>query len=395
MKTIYLDCFSGASGDMLLGAFLDAGADETRVRQCLARLPIEGYELDVQKVKKGTIDATRATVRIDEDTPQPDRHLDDLTAVIKQAGLSETVESLAVEVFTRLATAESEVHGIPLDEIHFHEVGAVDSIVDVVGNVLAVESLGPARTVCSPMHLGAGEVHCAHGLLPVPAPATLSLLRGVPVYSQGISAELVTPTGAALVTTLAAEFGPIPAMAPLSIGYGAGSRDLEGRPNVLRAVLGEATDEARLEQSMAVVETNIDDMNPQWYEPLMAKLFAAGARDMFMAPAWGKKHRPGTLLTVLCPEETVPEIARLVFRETTTFGIRYRVDRRIVIERESVRVQTPWGEVSVKVGTFAGETVSVSPEYEECRRLADQTDVPVKRVYEAAIAAGFEQGHGD
>ena len=317
-----------------------------------------------------------------------------MTTVIKAAGLPAAVESRAVDVFAHLATAESEVHGVPLDKIHFHETGAVDSIVDIVGTVIAVDLLDAERVVCSPVHLGSGEVECAHGTLPVPAPATLALLRGVPVYSRGVPAELVTPTGAALITTLAGGFGPMPSFNPISVGYGAGSRDLDDRPNVLRAVIGEATDAARVEQTMAVLETNIDDMNPQWYEPLMEKLFAAGARDVFMVPAYGKKHRPGTVLTVVCLEDMVPEIGRIVFRETTTFGVRYRLDRRMVLDRTARRVSTTWGDVSVKVGTFAGETVSVSPEYDDCRRVADAAGVPVKRVYEAAIAE-FEQEQGE
>jgi len=395
MKTLYLDCFSGASGDMLLGALLDAGADATRLRTVLARLPLDGYELDIQKVKEVSIAATRALVHVDDSVAQPERHLSDVTAVIKDAGLPAAVESRAIDVFTRLAEAEAEIHRTSSAKIHFHEVGAVDSIVDVVGTVIAVDLLDIERVVCSPVHLGSGEVECAHGTLPVPAPATLAMLRGVPVYSRGIPAELVTPTGAALVTTLADEFGPIPSLEPISVGYGAGSRDIDGRANVLRAVVGEATDVARIDELMAVVETNIDDMNPQWYEPLMEKLFAAGARDVFMAPAYGKKHRPGTVLTVLCPEETVPEIGRIVFRETTTFGLRYRVDRRMVLDREQRRVSTPWGEVSVKIGTFAGETLSVSPEYDDCRRVADAGGVAVKHVYEAATAAVFEMGQGE
>jgi len=395
MKTLYLDCFSGASGDMLLGALLDAGADATRLRTVLARLPLDGYELDIQKVKEVSIAATRALVHVDDSVAQPERHLSDVTAVIKDAGLPAAVESRAIDVFTRLAEAEAEIHRTSSAKIHFHEVGAVDSIVDVVGTVIAVDLLDIERVVCSPVHLGSGEVECAHGTLPVPAPATLAMLRGVPVYSRGIPAELVTPTGAALVTTLADEFGPIPSLEPISVGYGAGSRDIDGRANVLRAVVGEATDVAPIDELMAVVETNIDDMNPQWYEPLMEKLFAAGARDVFMAPAYGKKHRPGTVLTVLCPEETVREIGRIVFRETTTFGLRYRVDRRMVLDREQRRVSTPWGEVSVKIGTFAGETLSVSPEYDDCRRVADAGGVAVKHVYEAATAAVFEMGQGE
>ncbi len=395
MKTLYLDCFSGASGDMLLGALLDAGADESRLRDAFARLPIEGYELAVHKVEKRQIDATRALVRLDDSVAQPSRHLSDVIAIVKGGGLSDAVESRATEVFQRLAEAEAEVHNVPVDRVHFHEVGAVDSIIDIVGTVIAVEMLDIDRVVCSPLHVGSGEVECVHGTLPVPAPATLALLRGVPVYSRGVAAELVTPTGAALITTLADEFGPMPPLTPESIGYGAGARDFENRANLLRAVVGDATEDARVEQTMAIVETNIDDMNPQWFEPLMEKLYAAGARDVFMVPTYGKKHRHGVLLTVVCPEETVPEIALITFRETTTFGVRYRVERRMVLERQSRTVRTPWGDVSVKVGTFAGETVSVSPEYDTCRRVAEETGLPVKRVYEAAVATAFGEVQGE
>jgi len=395
MKTLYLDCFSGASGDMLLGALLDAGADERSVRARLSRLPLDGYDLDVGKVVKGAIAATRVLVLVDENVAQPARHLADVTDVVIGAGLPADVETRAIDVFSRLAHAEAEVHGVSPDKIHFHEVGAVDSIVDVVGTVVAADLLDVDRIVCSPLHLGSGEVQCAHGTLPVPAPATLSLLRGVPVYSRGIASELVTPTGAALVTAITDEFGPMPAIMPTRVGYGAGTRDLDERPNVLRAVVGEVTEHTRTEQSMAVIETNIDDMNPQLYEPLMDKLFAAGARDVFMVPAYGKKQRPGNMLTVVSAEETVPEIARIVFHETTTFGVRYRIDRRIVLDRTVRNVTTPWGQVSVKIGTFEGETVSVSPEYDQCRQLADRAGVPVKRVYEAAIAAAFKENQGE
>jgi uncharacterized protein (TIGR00299 family) protein len=387
MKILYIDSFCGMSGDMLLAAMFDAGADEQKVREGLKTLAVDGWTLEVARVRKGPLAACKATVHVDGFVAQPHRHLNDIVDMIEGSRLTDPVKQKSVAVFRKLAEAEARVHGTTPEKIHFHEVGAVDSIVDVVGTVLAVSLLAPTKIVCSPVHVGSGEIECAHGTLPVPAPATLTLLQGVPVYSTGIKAELVTPTGAALVTTLADEFGPLPAMTPTSVGYGAGTRDIEERSNVLRAVVGETSETMSTELSMAVVETNIDDMNPELYQPLVERLFDAGARDVFMTPVYGKKQRPGTLLTIICPEETVPEMGDILFRETTTFGVRHRVERRMVLDRVFKQVETPWGEVTVKVGAWKGANVTVAPEFDSCLRVAEQAGVPVGRVRDAAMAA--------
>lgn len=387
MKTLFLDSFCGISGDMLLAAMFDVGADEGIVREGLATLGIDGWTLEVDRIRKGPFAACKATVRIDKTVTQPHRHLSDIVEIIETAGLPDSVKQKSVAVFRKLAEAEAGVHGTTPEKVHFHEVGAVDSIIDILGTVLAVSSLNPSRIVCSPVHLGTGEVECAHGTLPVPAPATLVLLEGVPVYSRGIETELVTPTGAALVITLADEFGSIPAMTPVSIGYGAGSRDIAERANVLRAIVGETTETAATELSMAVVETNIDDMNPELYQPLFEHLFDAGARDVFLTPVFGKKQRPGTVLTIICPEEIVPLTADILFKETTTFGVRHRVEQRMALDRVLRKVQTPWGEVTVKVGEWKGADVTVAPEFDSCRSVAETAGVPTKRVRDAAVAA--------
>jgi len=386
MRVLYFDCFCGVSGDMLLASLLDLGADKQQVRAALDATRLTGYELKVEKVVKGGLAATSVTVDV-ADQNSPERGLPDIETMIDQGDLNDELKRRSKSVFRRLAETEARIHNTTPERIHFHEVGAIDSIVDIVGGLAALETLKVDEVYCSPVHLGTGEVRCKHGTLPVPAPATVALLQGVPVYSRGIPTELTTPTGAALITTLAAEFGPVPPMRIEAAGYGAGKKDVAERPNVLRAIVGETAGEGAETDLVAVLETTIDDMNPEYYPWLVDRLFEAGVKDVFLAPVIGKGGRPGTSVVVICDTGIVDKIAGVVFEETSSFGVRYRFESRMKLSRESREVDTIWGKAGVKIGRIGGKIVSVSPEYRECRRVAEREGVPLKRVYEEARAA--------
>ena len=382
MKVAYLDCFSGVSGDMLLAALLDAGLPKETLEAELAKLALPGYRLKVSAVKRGFISAT--AVEVELAGPSPLRRLGDIAELVEQSQLSARVKARAREVFTRLAQAEGKVHGVPPEEVHFHEVGAVDAIVDVVGAVAGLEALGVEQVACSPLALGRGWVKFEHGESPVPAPAVAELVKGAPVYAGEIEAELTTPTGAAIVTTLCRDFGPLPAMRVEAVGYGAGSRD-STRPNVLRLWIGERENLPARER-IALLETNLDDMSPELYEHALGRLFEAGALDAFLTPIIMKKGRPATLITVLCDPAKTSELAEILFRETTTLGVRVRESERWCLEREWIEVETGWGKVRVKVGRLRGEVTSLAPEYEDCRRLAEESGIPLKTIYDDALA---------
>jgi pyridinium-3,5-bisthiocarboxylic acid mononucleotide nickel chelatase len=317
------------------------------------------------------------------------RHLKDIVKIINAGDLPDAVKSAAIATFERIAVAEAKVHGTTPDKIHFHEVGAVDSIVDIVGVHLALDQLKPDRIESSPVHLGKGTVKCAHGVMPVPAPATALLLEGVPSYAADVDGELTTPTGAALIAQLAQAFGPMPPMRVLATGNGAGNKDLPDRPNIVRVFLGEAI-EARPTATINVIEANIDDMSPELLAPVIGTLLDAGARDAFFTPVFGKKGRPGHLLTVLAKDEERDALARLILEQTTTFGLRMRREERIELEREWREVDTPWGRVRIKLGGSNGAATVQSPEFEDCRRVAETAHIPVRRVYEAALAAAVK-----
>lgn len=390
MKTAYFDCFSGISGDMMLGALLAcAGADEAQFREQLAALGVTGYELSIQTVKREGITATDVDVRLLETDQGHGRHLADIARILRESRLSARVQEQALAVFTRLADAEAKIHGTSRDEIHFHEVGAVDAIVDIVGTCVLLSMLGVERVAVSALPCGYGTVWCQHGWMPVPAPATVELLQGFPIYAVDIQGELVTPTGAALVTTLAdpATAGKMPAMRILTNGYGAGKKQFKpDMPNLLRVIIGETADASdQTPQTVAVLETNLDDQNPEGFDLLMERAFAAGALDVFFAPIQMKKNRPATLLTVLCPTEKADTLAGVLFRETGTFGIRVREQRRYTLTRSWRTVPTEYGDIRLKVGAWQGEEVTVSPEYEDCKRAAQEHEVPLRRVYEAAL----------
>ena len=383
MKTAYFDCFSGISGDMILGSLIDAGLDFGRLKEELAKLPLSGYELEAKKTMKNGIAGTRFSVQA---APQQQhRSLADIIKILDDSGLADPVRQRATAVFKKIAAVEAAIHGVKVEEIHFHEIGAVDSIIDVTGAFIALDLMGIGAVHASRINTGEGLVETAHGTLPVPAPATAALLTGVPVYSSGIPAELATPTGAAIIAEAARGFGPMPEMRIESIGYGAGFKDLPV-PNFLRVFIGEAGPAAGYE-TIVSIETNIDDMNPEFYQHVSERLFEAGALDVFTAQVIMKKSRPGAVLTVLCREDSRDALTRIIFEETTTAGIRYSRMERMTLDREHRRVHTPFGEIGVKVLARAGRVITVSPEYEECRRIALARSVPLKQVYDEARKA--------
>lgn len=373
---------------MILGALLDAGVQPEVWQGELTKLNLSGYELKIERVQKQSLTATAVRVRVSEGGQE--RGLTEIEALIRASPLPTEVKETSVEVFRRLAEAEARVHGITPERVHFHEVGGVDAIVDIVGAVVGLRLLGVEAVYASALPLGHGFVDCAHGRLPLPAPATLELLRGVPVRSQDVEGELVTPTGAAILTTLAKGFGPFPPMTVERIGYGAGQRDFPF-PNLLRLLVGSTSAglDARLE-TLTLLEANIDDLNPEFYGHLMERLFTAGALDVYLTPVQMKKNRPGVLLSVACPPAKAEALAALVFAETTTIGLRRQEVQRWALARERVEVETPYGSVGVKVARLGGKVMTASPEYEDCRRLALERGVPLKEVY-AAAEAGLRQ----
>ena len=394
MRIAYFDCFSGISGNMILGALLDVGLELDVLREALAGLKISGYEIKARRVVKKHIAGTLVDVETRE--VGVERHLSDILDIIGESTLPEEVKETCGRIFTRLAEAEAKVHGLDVEDIHFHEVGGLDAIVDVVGSVVGLKLLGIEEAYSSPLHLGRGFVECAHGRFPVPAPATLELVKGVPTYGRDVEAELVTPTGAAIITTLAKGFGPSPTMEVEAIGYGAGHRDLP-IPNLLRVSVGRAL---RLEERgyeedvVTLVEANIDDMNPEFYEHVMARLFDRGALDVFLTPIQMKKSRPAVKLSAIVREADLDGVLDVFFEETTTLGVRLYEARRKKLAREEIVVETRYGKVGVKVGRLGDAVKNISPEYEDCRRIAEREGIPLKEVYEEARRAAGERIHG-
>ena len=431
-KILYLDCFSGASGDMLLGALLDAGAPFDELARVVESLGLDGVSIARESVDRSGIGATKFRVVVggappdprhdqQHDQRQPDHHhhdhtdhdhphhehrhdagggrhhhhrsLSEITAIVDRAALSAAARTRAAGLFRRLAEVEAGIHGVPVEEVHLHEVGAIDSIVDITLAVAAMEWLAPARVVASPLNVGSGTVVCEHGELPVPAPATVELLAGVPIYAKGPPVELVTPTGALLVTAYADAYGPLPPMRVERIGYGAGDRDLPASPNVLRALVGEADEvpvEAAATERVVVLECEIDDMNPQLYGVLMERLTEAGAFDVFYAPIQMKKNRPGTLVTVVAPPARREALAGVLFAESTTIGVRVTETARERLDREVVTVESPIGPVRVKVARRGGVVVNAAPEFEDCARLAAERGLPVKAAQALAVRAWLD-----
>ena len=377
-RIAYLDCFSGVSGDMLLGALLHAGLDRKILTEELAKLHLEGLEFRVEEKSVNAISGVKIT--ISSDRRQELRTLPGILHILEKSELEQTVINRASEVFRTLARAEAKIHAIPMDRVHFHEVGALDTIVDVVGTIIGLHHLGITRLFCSSLPTSHGFVKCAHGLLPLPAPAVCELLQGVPTYGVDLQQELITPTGAALVATLVEGFGPLPPMAITATGYGAGSHTLtNGQPNLLRIIIGKATSLTE-EQSVEVIETNLDDWSPEGFPYLCELLFGQGALDVTLAPIQMKKGRPGFSLQIISPPAYAHLLKDLVFSETTAIGLRFRKESRRTLQREKVTVTTKWGEVlAKKVYTPTGTIIY--PEYEECRKLASQHKVPLQDVY--------------
>ena len=390
MTTIaYLDCFSGISGDMLLGSLVDAGLSVDELRSELAMVPLGGYRIETERTERAGLAATKVTVALEE-AAQPHRRLPEISALIEESALASSDKERGIAIFQRLAEAEAQVHGIARDEIDFHEVGAVDALVDVLGAVIGLRLLSVETLYCSALPLGAGEVSSAHGRLPVPAPATLALLAQAQApLAEGPDpeVELVTPTGAAIVAALARFQRP--AMTVRAVGYGAGARDLAGRSNVLRLWLGEAL--ADRPAAMLLIETNIDDMNPELYGYAQERLFEAGGVDVWFAPIQMKKNRPGVLLSVLCPVEREDAVVSALLRETSTLGVRVREVSRHEVERETLAFESSLGPAAVKVKRLPGQPPAVAPEYEACARIARERGLPLAEVYRIVQAEAQQQ----
>jgi uncharacterized protein (TIGR00299 family) protein len=439
MRIAYLECFSGVSGDMFLGALVDAGVPTQTLEQTVAALNV-GARLEISRVVRSGISATKVDVYVDGEkdlpreeywakqerehehshehqwhshshrgevsragAPAPHEHehshgrgLTEIRQVIFAAAISETAKKTAIAIFEALGRAEAKIHNTSIESVHFHEVGAVDAMVDIVCAAVGAEALGVDEIVCSPLNVGGGTVKCAHGTFPVPAPATVELLADAPVYSSGLQAELVTPTGAAIVKTLASRFAAFPEMKIEKSGYGAGTRDFPGHPNVVRITVGEAASNAlaakTASETITVLEANLDDMNPQVFGYVMDRLFEEGALDAFVMPVQMKKNRPGSLLTVLCKPEDASRLTQLVFSETTTLGVRRRDEMRQTLARRWESVRTPWGEVRIKIASMNGTVTNYAPEYEDCRRIAAEHHVPLKKVIQEAARAYLGNG---
>ena len=395
MRQAYLDCSSGISGDMFLAVLIDAGVPVDRLFAELKKIPLGFYEFKRTRAGRGGLVGTRVEIRAPGE--QPHRTLPDIQNLLVTASLPAKAAAQALMVFDRLAEVEGRLHNLPPGEVHFHEVGAVDAVVDIVGTCVGLELLEISDLVCSPLNVGGGRVEAAHGTLPVPAPATAELLKDLPIYSSGVEGELVTPTGAALVSTLASGFGPLPPMKVNRIGYGAGERDFPGHSNLARLFVGERVEivEGRPgapgDELVSVIEANVDDMSPQLYGYFLEQALAAGALDVTCTATQMKKNRPGLTITILCESDRGDALSQLLFAETTTIGVRIHEARRKVLDRELVTVETPYGAVTVKVARREGKVVNVAPEFDDCQRLAAEQSVPLKQVMAAAGAAYLEQ----
>lgn len=414
-RVLYLDCFSGISGDMFLGMSVDLGVSLSHLRKELSRLRLKGYSLASRQVRRAGLWGTQVLVRIPtggprvreghqhavgfhahpeeggagHSHPRGERHrgIGEIRRIIGRSGLDPRVKGRALRVFETLVEAEARVHRVPPARVHLHEVGAVDAIVDIVGACICLEALKVDRVIVSPLPAGSGTVRCEHGVFPIPAPATVEILKGRPLYADGFRGELVTPTGAALAATLADEFGPMPPLRVSRVGCGAGTRDTGERPNLLRGFLGVLEEPAALLEKVAVIQTTIDDLNPQVYGYLMERLFEAGALEVFFTSIQMKKNRPGTLVTIISPNDRFDAVGEVVFRETTTIGFRYQRMDRIELGREVRRVKTPYGAVRVKVSLYQGKVVQATPEYEDCRSAALKAGAPLREVQRKAAEA--------
>ena len=376
-NVLYFDCFAGISGDMTIGALLDLGIDETTFRNKIALLPLEGYTLKIKKSMKNGISGTDFNVITDKNKAgHTHRHFQDILRIIDSSNLSESIKAASRKIFTLVAEAEAKIHNTTLEKIHFHEVGAIDSIIDIVGTAVCIELLNIDKIFSAPLHQGTGFVDCAHGRIPVPAPAALEITKGLPSYSTGIQKELVTPTGAAIIKTLAEDFIPMPSMTVEQTGYGIGTWDLE-IPNMLRIIKGKQEEV----KNLCILETNIDDMNPELYSYILPKLLENGALDVYITPIIMKKNRPGNILSVIADINIVQQLEDIIFKETTTFGIRkFRVERS-ELSREIRETETKYGKVRVKIAYKNGKILKYTPEFEDCKAIADSHDIPVNEIF--------------
>lgn len=376
MKIAYFDCFSGISGDMITGALLDAGLDFGELEAEIRKLRLEGTEIRASRVVKQNIASTQFSVSFQEQKHH--RHLADLNELVDNTDVDQEIKDKAKEIFLKIAKAEAKIHNMPLEKVHFHEIGAVDTIVDVVAALTGFKKLGIEKVYCSRLNVGSGFVTFSHGKFPVPAPATAEILKDIPVYSTDSQGELVTPTGAAIITSIAGSFGDMPAFKTSSIGYGAGTRDFE-HPNVLRLYLGEM-DISGEGESIYVLETNIDDMNPQFYDHVIERLYGAGALEVFLTGIQMKKNRPGIKLTVLAASGDKDRLLKVVFTETTSIGVRIRQESREILEREVKAIDTPYGPVNAKVSFYEGQPVNTKIEYDDLKRLAEKHGKSIKQI---------------
>lgn len=379
MNIAYIDCFAGISGDMFLGALLDCGLPRKLLRQELSRLPLDPYTISFTSEERMHISGCRVHVKTAGDK-HPHRSLATIRRIITHSKLNQQVKQFSISVFERLARVESKIHGTTVSKIHFHEVGAIDSIIDIVGTAIGIDYFKLDRIYASPLPLGSGFTASEHGVLPLPAPATLALLKGVPVFGTPLRTELVTPTGAALLTSLTGHYGSMPPMKIARIGYGVGSRILHDRPNALRILVGEESDEQEMDQVL-ILEAHIDDMNPEMYDYLMQRLQKEGALDVSFSPLQMKKNRPGVLLKVICSPDKKDACTTIIFQESTTSGIRFYPAERIKLIRKTRVISTPYGKLAVKVFTAPGGGYFASPEYEQCRKIAQKHGIPLKTVY--------------
>jgi len=388
MKVAYFDCPSGAAGDMIMASLVDAGVPLEALRAELGKLPLEGWTISAREVRKGAFRATKVDVEIDHHAHRHHRSLGDILDILERSSLEVSVKARAARIFTRLAEAEARVHGTDRESVHFHDVGAVDAIIDVTGGIIALDLAGVEAVHISALPIGGGLVGGPHGRIPVPGPGTAELLRGFPVVDTGVKAELVTPTGAAILTTLAASAGRMPSLTVEAVGYGAGTMDLPDTPNILRCFLGATTTAAAGDETVLQVETTIDDMSPQLYEPLIDRLFGAGALDVFLQPVIMKRGRPGIVVTALCAPDRVSDLCQALFEESTTIGVRWSEWRRARLDREMIVLTTAYGAIPFKVSRLGGRIMTVTPEFADVARIAREKSLPAREVLEQARADG-------
>ena len=383
MKTLYFDLIGGASGDMILGALIDSGLSIDTLKKMLEGLNLSEFTIQAEKVNKNGFSATKVDVRVKKQPPE--RHLEEIKAVIQNSSLSKAIQTRALVIFERIAETEAALHNKTIDQVHLHELGGTDTIIDVVGTLLALDHLGISSIYASPVPLGKGFIEGAHGQIPLPSPATIALLKGIPVYGKDIESELVTPTGAALLAELVEDFGPAPPMILENVGYGAGGRDLP-IPNLLRVLIGEISQSGKTTiDHLAILETNLDDLNPEIYSYVVESLFEGGALDVTLTPIHMKKNRPGTQIQVLCEPVIVEAMRLILFRETTTLGIKQYFIDRYALPRTIKEIETPYGKVRVKIAEISPDFKKVSPEYEDCRKLAIEKGIPITLVYQETI----------